>query len=407
MTAGINFFVPPIRKLPVLSKAKIEPYHPEYARNGVKADLERVEESLAQALSAWFSGLLANLVGDKVQKAEDLPEEPIPAGLVLARLDQEEWWKLENEILKKILLDETVKAAQKGKVTVDRQLKMNLSWSYMQPAVMEWAAQNAAQLVGLIAQDVKEKLRQYIVGGLSEQKTVFQIRDEISALQDDANQAVFSKDRAAMIANTEVIRAHAQGAQIGYKESGVVRGMKWLDGQVGACQKCADLNGDIKALGEPFYSDPHFGDGLPPRHPNCRCAIAPVTVDEAKKLDLPEDDRMINDVRNGISELTDIQTYAEINKITVQGKTRWHYIRRHFSSYEGRPPQINDLARAELLLEQILAGNSDGSKDHLSAVVYYKEWDQKNVLTAPVVNGKLVSLYLKEKRKFFKKDKIK
>lgn len=277
---------------------------------------------------------------------------------------------------------------------------MNLSWDYLQPAVTAWASQNAAQLVTSIEQDLKTKLKAQIAGGLSEGKSLYQIRDEIGALQNDEDQVLFSQARAGLIARTEVIRAHSQGAAIGYEKSGVVRGMKWLDGQSGACPKCRELNNKIVPLGQPFYSDPHFGDGLPPRHPNCHCAVAPITVDQAKEL--PADSPLRNDQRASVSELTDFETYTDIHGLRLSGEQRWHYIRRHFTPYNRKPAQVQDLQRAETLMNQMLAGQSQSVKTHKGAQVYYAEWNQNTYLAVPVKDGVVKSLYLKSKRKLKK-----
>lgn len=114
---------------------------------------------------------------------------------------------------------------------------------------------------------------------------------------------LFPRGRAERIARTEVIRAGAQGALAGYEESGTVRGVRWLDGQPGACPLCQELHNQVRPLGQPFYSD-KFGDGLPPRHPHCRCAVAPITLDEVRRL--PQNHPLRQDYRQGVQDITDI-----------------------------------------------------------------------------------------------------
>lgn len=251
-------------------------------------------------------------------------------------------------------------------------------------------------MVSGIMPDLQMGISQIVTNGLSEGKTVYQIRDEIAALRDNEEQTVFPQWHATRIARTEVIRAHAQGAKISYEKSGVVRGMRWLDGQTGACPKCRELHNKTIRLEEIFYNDPKFGDGLPPRHPHCRCAVAPVTLDQVKYL--PADHPLRDNRRNSIQELTDWQTETQVGEFTVTGERRWHYIRRHFTGYEGRPPQIQDLPRAEQMLEQILRGGYEGVKVRKGAVVYYREWSPRSYLVVPVVNGEVRSLYVKKKR---------
>jgi len=371
---------------------QIEPYHPEYAANRVKSVLERIEEDLQRDLMRWFAEFLKDLTGrEKVAKDEPLP------GFILARLNDQVWWKTWSEKLAEILTSNILSAMKAGTQSAGRQLQMKLSWDYIQPAAIEWARQSAGKLVAGILPDIQTGISQIVTTGLSEGKTIYQIRDEIAGLRDNQEQTIFPDWRAARIARTEVIRAHAQGAKIGYHESGVVRGMRWLDGQTGACPKCRELHNKTIRLGEKFYIDPKFGDGLPPRHPHCRCAVAPVTLDQVKYL--PADHPLRENRRNSIQELTDWQTETRIGEFTVTGERRWHYIRRHFTGYEGKPPQIADLARAEVMLEQILQGNYDGVKKHRDAFVYYREWSSHSYLVVPIKNGEVQSLYLKEKHK--------
>lgn len=70
----------------------------------------------------------------------------------------------------------------------------------------------------------------------------------------------------------------------------------------------------------------------------------------------------------------------------------------HFTGYESKPPQIRDLARAEMMLEQMLRGDYEGAKMRRVAIVFYREWSLKSYLVVPVIDGKVQSLYVREKR---------
>lgn len=301
---------------------QVEPYHPEYAATRVKSALERVEGELRDALLEWFANFLEDLIGT----AKIFKDEPLP-GFILARLNNRIWWQTWSEKLLQILVGGMLNAGKAGVQTAARQLGIDLSWNYLQPAVIDWAREQAGKLISDILPDIQVGISQIVTAGLSEGKTVYQIRDEIAALKDDREQIVFPEWRAARIARTEVIRAHAQGARAGYLESGVVRGMRWLDGQSGACPVCRSLHNKVVKLGEPFYIDSKFGDGLPPRHPHCRCAVAPVTLDQVKHL--PLDHPLRDNRRNSIEELTDIQTYVEIDGIRITGERLRHAQFRH------------------------------------------------------------------------------
>lgn len=84
------------------------------------------------------------------------------------------------------------------------------------------------------------------------------------------------KVRAAAIARTETIRAHAEGQLDGMEKLGVdtvTAAVEWstaLDGHV--CPLCVPLEGVVLKLNE--------ARGMLPRHPNCRCAWRPANVGE-------------------------------------------------------------------------------------------------------------------------------
>lgn len=253
-------------------------------------------------------------------------DEPLP-GFLLARLNDSTWWQMWSARLAELLTSSLLESLKVGAQTAGRQLEMKLSWDYIQPAALNWARENAGKLVSGILPDVQAGISQIVTAGMGEGKTMYQIRDEIAALKDAEDQAIFPEWRATRIARTEVIRAHAQGAKLGYEASGVVRGMRWLDGQSNACPKCSALHNKVIRLGEKFYVDPKFGDGLPPRHPHCRCAVAPVTLDQVKHL--PADHPLRDDRRGKIEDVTDVNAYTEVGGVRVTGERLRHVQYKH------------------------------------------------------------------------------
>ncbi len=84
------------------------------------------------------------------------------------------------------------------------------------------------------------------------------------------------KKRAKMIAQTEVIRAHAEG-QLDALEAMPIKTVtvmsEWATaGDERVCPLCADLEGLVLKTSE--------ARGLLPRHPNCRCAWLPANIGE-------------------------------------------------------------------------------------------------------------------------------
>ena len=83
--------------------------------------------------------------------------------------------------------------------------------------------------------------------------------------------AGLSRARAGVIAQTEIINAHAEGQLDAFKQLGIKKvdaEVEWLtanDGKV--CDDCASMEGEVYAVEE--------AHGLIPLHPNCRCCWKP------------------------------------------------------------------------------------------------------------------------------------
>ena len=94
--------------------------------------------------------------------------------------------------------------------------------------------------------------------------------------------AGITKQRAELLARTEVINAHAEGQLDSFEELGVTHvGLmaEWSTaGDDRVCPLCGDLEGAIFTIAE--------ARGLIPRHPNCRCAWIPANVDEVSDKEL-------------------------------------------------------------------------------------------------------------------------
>jgi len=118
-------------------------------------------------------------------------------------------------------------------------------------------------------------------------------------------QAVFGfKDgenwRAKRIARTEMKRVNVDGERIAWRESGIVTGKEW-DANNDSCPFCDEMNGMIVDLGIPYFAQGDeltvdfkgkdislpFGYGSvqgPPLHPNCRCGLRPILIDDFENL---------------------------------------------------------------------------------------------------------------------------
>ena len=136
-----------------------------------------------------------------------------------------------------------------------------------------WAAQHAAELVSQVSDTTRTMLRGVIANGLSDGLTTPEIADEIESA------AVFSDERAATIAQTEVTNANSAGALEGYRaaqDNGLKVKKAWLNGS-NPCPVCEEnAAAGFIALEEEFPS----GDVAPAAHPHCQCALTAKAVED-------------------------------------------------------------------------------------------------------------------------------
>lgn len=138
---------------------------------------------------------------------------------------------------------------------------------------LDWAQDHAADLVSQIDDTTQDYIRAAITEGLNNGDGLDSIADDIEDITG------FSAERAALIASTEITGANSQGALQGYKQArddnGVTLFKAWLITDE-ACDICQD-NSDAG----PIDLDDDFpsGDDAPPAHPNCRCALTPITYE--------------------------------------------------------------------------------------------------------------------------------
>lgn len=157
-------------------------------------------------------------------------------------------------------------------------------------AVKQFMREDAMKGIRVMNKTTKSKLRKALAEGIQNGLGPVEIARGIRDVFDEAKSV-----RALRVSRTEALKAANRGALEAYKQSGVVAGKEWFtseDEQV--CQWCAPLNGKVYALGQNFFNqgDSYLGKegGLikfnledipaPPLHPNCRCTLVPITVNQ-------------------------------------------------------------------------------------------------------------------------------
>jgi len=115
--------------------------------------------------------------------------------------------------------------------------------------------------------EFRKDLRHMVLDSYSKNESPEKLRETIAGVFD------MTKNRAKMIAVTELNRAMNAGKLQGYKESGVKGKVVWkAQADVKAGHPCYELNGKSIEAGKLFRAKGFVGNG-PPAHPNCVCKL--------------------------------------------------------------------------------------------------------------------------------------
>ena len=148
----------------------------------------------------------------------------------------------------------------------------------------------------------KSDLIKTIKDGLKKGESISQVRNRILAVYD-----TLTKERANLIARSEVLRANNLASLEGYKQSGVVVKKQWLTAKdERTCPFCMSMDGKVVGIsanyfdknavldlhdenGNPIKMDLSYSDvAAPPLHPQCRCTILPITISQDRGFDKAE-----------------------------------------------------------------------------------------------------------------------
>ena len=121
--------------------------------------------------------------------------------------------------------------------------------------------------------------------GISEGQGIAELKDTVSQIYE------FSDDsRAEMVARTESFRTANLATKEAWKQSGVVKTVKWYTAEDSlVCPLCAPMDGKVISVDDNFYNKGDTAQGsdgstfdisysdveAPPLHPDCRCYIRP------------------------------------------------------------------------------------------------------------------------------------
>ena len=174
-------------------------------------------------------------------------------------------------------------------------------WTLANTAARDWANAYSYELIRGINDTTRQQIRQAVSEWIENGDPLSVLVRELAP--------TFGRQRASLIASTEVTRAYAEANRRAYIESGVVSQMQWrTSNDERVCPICAPLGGLVFNTGgaSPVSTDQQDGQGVrasltgsfvhpggggaanrflgqsfspPPAHPRCRCWIVPVIDD--------------------------------------------------------------------------------------------------------------------------------
>jgi len=150
---------------------------------------------------------------------------------------------------------------------------VDTSFDLQNPRALDYLNEHALENSNSYSDTMKEDISLTVQSSVEQGQSVDEIATTVSSFFDDQGDY-----RAERLARTETVDAYAQGNLEGYRQSGVVNGKEWLfDGGDCVSGICPDnVDDGVIALDDNFSS----GDDAPPAHPNCECALQPVTADD-------------------------------------------------------------------------------------------------------------------------------
>lgn len=144
----------------------------------------------------------------------------------------------------------------------------------------EWAREHAVALVAKISETTRESLKSLTSSGIERGLSVDELASEIM------NHHTFSRERAELIAVTELAEADVRGNKQAYAESGVVSGLQWITANSGnderTCEDCELNDGAIVPIGPDGMATINYPSGAKgvPAHPRCICDEIPVLKED-------------------------------------------------------------------------------------------------------------------------------
>lgn len=214
-----------------------------------------IQKGLSLQKAAIFEGNEDKLDAD--------PSEVNLAALLSAPTRVETASETASDALRRALI-EGVDLGTKTAIKGLEGIGIGFDYTLVNVAARQWADRNVGELISGINNTTKRSVQTAVSQWIQNGESLRQLEREL--------RPTFGKQRAELIASTEVTKAFAEGNRLAFADSGVVQKIEWraaADERV--CPICGPLHGKRGDLNNGLK-----GMGFPPAHPRCRCWIVPV-----------------------------------------------------------------------------------------------------------------------------------
>lgn len=251
----------------------------------IEAYLLTRADGMAEQIAALIDGAAVDW------QADDLTAElNRVAKIVTDGLDFGEWDGL-SDVVEPIIR----RAAEDGAVAALLQVMPDPAVGMVtniRSRAVKWAHDRAAEMVGMkwvggeliqnpaaewqITEGTREMIRAQVVEAMQNGDSVQELAGRLKESH------AFSNTRARTIARTETAMADGMGNLIGWEETGLVAGKRWITAEDDKVSAICNTNGKMGVIG----LHEHFTHGgmTPPAHPNCRCTVVPVLAEDMPKV---------------------------------------------------------------------------------------------------------------------------
>lgn len=242
-----------------------------------------------------------------------------------------------------------------GVIKADPAALLAIDWELVNTDAAAWALNYVAELVTGINETTKLRIQKEIASFVGSGEPL--LSGLISRLS-----PMFGRNRAEMIAATEVTRAYSHGNVLAWQNSGVIQGKQWQTAKDEiVCPICGAVQGQIVAIDGEFDT-PAGKVSEPPAHPRCRCWVVPVVMnDEQLANTFTREDELALLNQSGFDLFEGIrppegraptglgQEYAQRRRIVSRIQTQIKFrdqLKRTVDNYRGQANQQWEISRA-------------------------------------------------------------